>query len=70
MLAFEVCIDDVDRPSLDEPASLGKFDLAQNHYGLATGCTFATTPSKASPGTSLASSRNSTHWWPGLFSRP
>src|SRR6266576_5910933 len=33
MLAFEVCIDDVDRPSLDEPASLGKFDLAQNHYG-------------------------------------
>jgi hypothetical protein len=33
MLAFEVCIDDVDRPSLDEPASLGKFDVAQNHYG-------------------------------------
>src|SRR5712672_2911849 len=33
MLAFEICIDDVDRPSLDEPASLGKFDLAQNHYG-------------------------------------
>ena len=33
MLAFEVCIDDVDRPRSDEPASLGKFDLAQNHYG-------------------------------------
>ena len=33
MLAFEVCIDDVDRPSLDEPASLGKFSIAQNHYG-------------------------------------
>ena len=31
MLAFEVRVDHL--PSSEEPASLGKFDLAQNHYG-------------------------------------
>ena len=31
MLAFEVCVDLL--PSSEEPATLGKFDLAQNHYG-------------------------------------
>src|SRR6266513_2616478 len=31
MLAFDVCVDHL--PSSEEPASLGKFDLAQNHYG-------------------------------------
>src|SRR5437868_2808288 len=68
MLAFEVCVDLL--PSSEEPATLGKFDLAQNHYGAGGALYLRNHAIKGLAGDIARSSRNSTRLWPGLFSRP